>query len=123
MGMIKFEGIGKRFGKKVVLEGLDLEIEEGETRVIIGRSGEGKSVLIKHINGLIEPDEGRVTVDGVVLNYRDEDVLEDIHKKVGMLFQMAALFDSMNVRDNVGFSLDENSGAIEIKYIFSLEEL
>lgn len=107
--MIKFENVKKSFGKKVVLDGVDLEIEEGETRVVIGRSGEGKSVLLKHINGLIVPDFGRITIDGTILNYRDEDILFDIHKKVGMLFQMAALFDSMNVRDNVAFALDENS--------------
>lgn len=107
--MIKFEGVKKRFGSKVVLDGVDLEVDEGETRVIIGRSGEGKSVLLKHINGLISPDEGRITVDKIILNYRDEEHLNEIHKKVGMLFQMAALFDSMNVRENVGFSLSETT--------------
>lgn len=117
--MIRISGLKKRFGPKVVLDGVDLSIERGETRVVIGRSGEGKSVLIKHIIGLLEPDEGTVEVDGIRLDWRKRESLVRVRSMVGMLFQGAALFDSLNVHDNVAFALVEQGrlGSAEIDRI------
>lgn len=117
--MIRISGLKKRFGPKVVLDGVDLSIERGETRVVIGRSGEGKSVLIKHIIGLLEPDEGTVEVDGIRLDWRKKESLVRVRSMVGMLFQGAALFDSLNVHDNVAFALVEQGrlGSAEIDRI------
>lgn len=107
--MIEIQGLCKRFGGKEVLKSLDLTIHDGETIVIIGGSGCGKSVLLKHIIGLMEPEEGSVTIDGVnifTLSTRDQD---QFRLSLGMLFQGAALFDSLTVRENVGFSLYEHT--------------
>ena len=107
--MIKLINLSKSFGSQKILDGLHLEIEDGKTTVIIGRSGGGKSVLLKHIIGLLKPDSGQVVVDGVdIVKLGDHD-LNDIRKKFGMLFQEAALFDSMNVFDNVAFPLREHT--------------
>ena len=106
--MIRLEGLRKRFGPKVVLDGLDLAVDPGETRVVIGRSGEGKSVLLKHIIGLIEPDAGSIEIDGTALDLRNKESVERVRRMVGMLFQSAALFDSLTVRDNVAFGLVEH---------------
>ncbi|MFH0794632.1 MAG: ABC transporter ATP-binding protein [bacterium] len=105
--MIKIVDLHKRFGDKVIYSGLQLEVPRGETRVILGGSGVGKSVLLKHIIGLLEPDRGTIEVDGMTVDYHDREALERVRKKVGMLFQGAALFDSLNVRDNVAFALLE----------------
>lgn len=107
--MIQIRGLRKAFDGNQVLQGLDLEVRTGEALVIIGRSGCGKSVLLKQIMGILEPDGGTVVVDGVdifSLNPREQD---QFRLKLGMLFQGAALFDSMNVRENVGFSLYEHT--------------
>ena len=101
--MIKLIDIYKSFGKQNVLAGLNLELEDGKTTVIIGRSGGGKSVLLKHIIGLIRPDKGQVLVDEVDITKLNDRDLNEIRKKFGMLFQEAALFDSMTVGDNVAF--------------------
>jgi phospholipid/cholesterol/gamma-HCH transport system ATP-binding protein len=103
--MIELVDIHKSFNSKKVLEGVDLRIEGGETMVIIGGSGSGKSVLIKHIIGLLRPDQGEVRVDDKNLNTLNERALNDLRKKFGMLFQGAALFDSLTVWENVGFGL------------------
>ncbi|MBI5100295.1 MAG: ABC transporter ATP-binding protein [Nitrospirae bacterium] len=103
--MIKLEGLFKSFGKGGVLKGLDLEVEKGESRVIIGGSGSGKSVILKHIIGIMKPDKGHVFIDGVDITVMKESSLYETRKKFGMLFQMAALFDSMNVWENIGFGL------------------
>jgi phospholipid/cholesterol/gamma-HCH transport system ATP-binding protein len=105
--MIKVEGLWKSFGGTEVLRGLDLEIRDGETMVIIGRSGGGKSVLLKHLCGLLKPDKGRVLVDGVDIVPLDEQEITPIRKEFGFLFQSAALFDSMTLYDNVAFPLRE----------------
>src|SRR5271154_2412228 len=105
--MIKIEGLWKSFGGMEVLRGLDLEIRDAETIVIIGRSGGGKSVLLKHLCGLLKPDKGRILVDGVDIVPLDEEELTPIRKQFGFLFQGAALFDSMTVYDNVAFPLRE----------------
>jgi len=106
--MIEIKNLYKRFGDKEVLKGINLDIQTGETIVIIGRSGCGKSVLIKHIVGLLEPDEGYVKVEGKIVNDLNEKELYQLRKKFGFLFQGAALFDSMTVEENVGLPLTEN---------------
>lgn len=103
--MIKLTGLHKSFGKNHVLKGLDLDVEKGESRVVIGGSGSGKSVILKHIIGILKPDKGNVFIDGIDLKMLNEKKLYEVKKKFGMLFQMAALFDSMNVWENVGFVL------------------
>lgn len=107
--MIQIQGLKKSFDQHVVLDGIDLHVEKGETRVIIGGSGEGKSVLLKIIIGLMEPDEGTIIVRGIPADYHNRHSLQEVRKFVGILFQSSALFDSMSVRGNVGFALDENS--------------
>ncbi len=107
--MIKLDEIHKSFGRQKVLDGLNLDIEDGKTTVIIGGSGGGKSVLLKHIIGLLKPDSGKVIVDGVDIASLNDRDLNEIRKKFGMLFQEAALFDSMNVMENVAFPLREHT--------------
>lgn len=107
--MIQIKGLHKWFGTNHVLRGVDLEVRTGETLVVIGRSGCGKSVLLKHIMGIMKPDEGTVVIDGVDLFSLAPRELDAFRLKLGMLFQGAALFDSLSVRENVGFSLDEHT--------------
>ena len=107
--MIELVDVHKSFGKQKVLNGLNLAIEDGKTTVIIGRSGGGKSVLLKHIIGLMKPDSGQVLIDGVDMTKLNDKELNEIRKKFGMLFQEAALFDSMNVGENVAFPLREHA--------------
>jgi phospholipid/cholesterol/gamma-HCH transport system ATP-binding protein len=107
--MIKLLNIHKSFGKQKVLKGLNLEIEDGQTTVIIGKSGGGKSVLLKHIIGLLMPDSGQVLVDDVDITKLNDKGLNEIRKKFGMLFQEAALFDSMTVGENVAFPSREHT--------------
>ena len=107
--MIKLVDLHKSFGKQTVLDGIDLEIEDGKTTVIIGRSGGGKSVLLKHIIGLLRPDSGEVLIDGTNITKLGERDLNEIRKKFGMLFQEAALFDSLTVGENVAFPLREHT--------------
>jgi len=102
--MIEVRGLTKRFGSQTVLGGIDLHIERGESVVIIGRSGCGKSVLLKHLIGLLQPDEGSVRVDGQEITRMDERRLLEVRRKFGMLFQNAALFDSLTVAENVAFA-------------------
>jgi phospholipid/cholesterol/gamma-HCH transport system ATP-binding protein len=107
--MIKLVNLRKSFGRQKVLDGLDLDIETGKTTVIIGRSGGGKSVLLKHIIGLLRPDSGEVLINGVDITKLGDRDLNEIRKKFGMLFQEAALFDSMTVGENVAFPLREHT--------------
>jgi len=107
--MIEIINLSKSFNHKPVLRKLNLTIEKSETLVIIGRSGCGKSVLLKHIIGLIHPESGQILVDGDDITRIQGREMERIRFKFGMLFQGAALFDSMNVGQNVGFSLFEHT--------------
>ena len=107
--MIEIKGLKKRFGPKEVLKGVDLTIPTGKTTVILGLSGGGKSTIIKHIVGLLKPDEGEIWVDGEEVGHADEDQIRAIRKRVGFLFQSGALFDSMNVFENVAFPLREHT--------------
>jgi phospholipid/cholesterol/gamma-HCH transport system ATP-binding protein len=104
-GMIVMSDVRKSFGPKQVLRGLDLEVRNGESRVIIGGSGSGKSVILKHIIGIMRPDRGRVLINGDDITAMKDADLYEARKMFGMLFQMAALFDSMKVWENVGFAL------------------
>jgi phospholipid/cholesterol/gamma-HCH transport system ATP-binding protein len=107
--VIRVQGLQKRFGAQSVLRGLDLDIATGEIMVVIGRSGGGKSVLLKHLIGLLRPDAGTVVVDGVeITRLRGRD-LDRVRDRYGVVFQGGALFDSMSVHDNVAFPLREKS--------------
>ena len=107
--MIEIKDLSKSFNDHKVLDRVNLTIPTGETLVIIGRSGCGKSVLLKHIIGLMKPDEGSVSIDGVEVTQLSGNSLDKLRMKFGMLFQSAALFDSMTVEENVGFPLREHT--------------
>ena len=111
--MIEIKGIHKWFDSQHVLQGVDLTIQDGETLVIIGRSGCGKSVLLKHIMAILEPDEGDILIDGKSIFSMTEEEQDKCRLQLGMLFQGAALFDSLTVRENVGFSLIEHTKTSE----------
>lgn len=106
--MIEIRGLEKSFGEQQVLRGIDLRVQDGETLAVIGQSGCGKSVLLKHIIGLLKPDAGEVFVDGVNVGEAKTKQLEEVRSKIGFLFQSAALFDSMNVADNITLGLREH---------------
>lgn len=105
--MIKLVGVEKTLGGQPVLRGIDLTIPKGSLTTIIGRSGEGKSVLLKHMIGLLQPDRGQVWVDGVEISRLKGRQLNEVRKRFAMLFQGAALFDSLTVSENVAFPLRE----------------
>src|ERR1700736_1363196 len=105
--MISVQGLIKRIGAQEILRGVDLEVARGETLAIIGRSGGGKSVLLKHLIGLMQPNAGEVWVDGQNIIGMRERALAAIREKVGILFQGSALFDSMTVEENIAFPLRE----------------
>jgi phospholipid/cholesterol/gamma-HCH transport system ATP-binding protein len=107
---ICIRNLHKRFGKKQVLNCVDLDLYKGESLVVIGGSGTGKSVLIKCIQGLLNPDEGSICIDGVEIVGEKHNVIEEMHSKMGMLFQGGALFDSLTVWENVAFDLIQNRG-------------
>jgi phospholipid/cholesterol/gamma-HCH transport system ATP-binding protein len=107
--MITLTGVKKAFNGQLVLNGLDLEIATGQITAVIGPSGEGKSVLLKHMIGLLRPDAGSVTVDGEEITSLGRGGLNRVREKFGMLFQNAALFDSLTVFDNVAFPLQEKT--------------
>ena len=104
--MIEIQGLHKSFGSNRVLQGLELTILRGETLAIIGQSGSGKSILIKHMIGLVRPDRGRIIIDGVDICCLSESEMYDVRRKFGLLFQAAALFDSLTVAENVRFGLE-----------------
>src|SRR5947209_7228345 len=105
--MIAVHGLIKRIGVQEILRGVDLDVARGETLAIIGRSGGGKSVLLKHLIGLMRPDAGQIWIEGENINGMSERRLASIRQKVGILFQGAALFDSMTVAENIAFPLRE----------------
>jgi phospholipid/cholesterol/gamma-HCH transport system ATP-binding protein len=106
--VIRIRGLKKRLGTKQVLDGVDLDVEGGETVVVMGRSGSGKSVLLKHIIGLMAPDAGSILVEDEEIVGMPESELDNVRKRFGMLFQSAALFDSLTVGENVGLGLREH---------------
>lgn len=105
--MISLKGVHKKFSDKVVLDGFDLEIERGKSVVVIGGSGTGKSVMLKCIQGILVPEKGSITVDGDEVVGMSTRRMEKVNSKMGMLFQGAALFDSLSVWENVSFGLIE----------------
>ncbi len=105
--MIKLIGVEKTLGGQRVLQGVDLTIPAGKLTTVIGKSGEGKSVLLKHMIGLMQPDRGQVWIDGVEISRLRGKALNDVRKRFAMLFQGAALFDSLSVFENVAFPLRE----------------
>src|SRR5437868_5706459 len=109
MSLIELRNVHKRFGRLVVLNGVSLGIEEGQSVVVIGASGSGKSVMLKHIVGLLKPDRGEVWFDGRRIDDLGEREMDTIRQQFGFLFQMGALFDSLNVEDNVAFPLVEHT--------------
>jgi len=120
--MIRFENVTKRFGKREILKGVNLEIEQGKTTVIFGVSGGGKSTIIKHIVGLLKPDGGTITVDGIRVDNADETTLRKIRTKVGFLFQNGALFDSMNIRENIAFPMIEHQKLTPKELEYKIDE-
>lgn len=112
--MIEIINLTKSFGDNKVLDNLNLTINSGEVTVIIGRSGGGKSVLLKHIIGLLKPDLGQVIIDNKDVSRMDYEELDKLRMNFGMLFQGAALFDSMTVGENVGFALNEHTDLPEV---------
>lgn len=119
---IKIVNLQKSFGEQKVLDGINLEVEAGKTTVIIGKSGGGKSVLLKNVIGLIKPDSGEIWIDGVEISNLAERDMNSIRMKFGMLFQEAALFDSMDLFDNVAFPLREHTKMSEKEIERAVEE-
>ena len=120
--MIKVNNLWKKFGSLQVMAGLDLEVQTGETLVILGPSGIGKSVLLKHIIGITKPDLGTVEIDGVCISTLEGDQIFQTLRNMGMLFQGGALFDSMNVEQNVAFYLTQH-GNPQTKAPYSKKEI
>ncbi len=127
--MIEVQELAKSFGSHRILSGVNFKIETGESVVIIGRSGGGKSVLLKHLVGLLQPDAGRVLIDGEDIVRMEERALLQVRRKFGMLFQGAALFDSMTVAENIAFGLrrhehlQENEIAQKVAEVLKVVEL
>jgi len=107
--MIEIKNLHKRFDGETVLNGVNLTISDGDTLVIIGKSGCGKTVLLKHLIGLLKPDEGEIRIDGIDITKVRRKKLYEMRKKFGMLFQSNALFDSMTVEENIGLPLREHT--------------
>jgi phospholipid/cholesterol/gamma-HCH transport system ATP-binding protein len=116
-------GLYKSFGKQIVLDGVDLTIRRGETLAILGRSGTGKSVLLKQIIGLQKPDAGSILVHGQEITGLDLDAMNEIRKKMGFLFQHAALYDSMTVEQNIAFPLKRHTKMTESEQAGRVKDL
>ncbi|HSF41800.1 MAG TPA: ATP-binding cassette domain-containing protein, partial [Thermoanaerobaculia bacterium] len=111
--LFEIRGLTKRYGSRTVLDNLDFDVLRGECLVIMGRSGTGKSVTLRQLNGLEKPEEGTIVFDGTDLTELEERELYPFRRRIAMLFQSGALFDSMNVADNVAFPLREHSDLSE----------
>ncbi|MFD2207834.1 ABC transporter ATP-binding protein [Kiloniella antarctica] len=121
---MKIRGLTKAFGKKIVLNNLDLDVYAGESLVVIGGSGTGKSVLLKCILGLLKPDSGSIEINGQDIVGLNGDAMESVRRKFGMLFQYAALFDSLTIWENVAFGLMQAHGVPKDKaYKIAIEKL
>ena len=122
MGLIDVVNLSKAFGPKVVLSGVNLSVEEGESLVVLGGSGTGKTVLLRNIMGLLTPDSGHVAVEGKIISQLSRDELFQVRQSIGMCFQMAALFDSMTVFENVAFGLRRHQQMTEGQVTARVEE-
>jgi len=111
--VIEIRGLKKRLGKRQVLDGVDLDVQKGETLVVLGPSGTGKSVLLKHIIGLMAPDAGSVKIDGEEIVGMKDAEINEVRRRFGMLFQSAALFDSMTVGENVALPMREHQKTMD----------
>src|SRR5439155_394918 len=120
--MIEVRQLKKSFGPQRVLDGVDLRVQRGESVVIIGRSGGGKSILLKHLIGLISPEEGDVLIEGESIARMNERQLLKVRRKFGMLFQGAALFDSLTVAENVAFVLQREGKLTESEIARKVDE-
>lgn len=120
--MIKIRDLRRKLGSKQVLDGVNLDVRKGETLLIMGRSGTGKSVLLKHIIGLMAPDSGSITVDDVDIVGLPEQELNAVRRRFGMLFQGAALFDSLTVGENIALQLREHSSLSEAEILARVAE-
>lgn len=109
MSLIEFKDVHKQFGEKKVLKGLNFSIDKGKIAVVMGPSGTGKSTVIKHIVGLLNPTSGDILVDGISVQGCSEKELLELRKRIGFAFQFGALFDSMNIHDNIDFPLTEHT--------------
>jgi phospholipid/cholesterol/gamma-HCH transport system ATP-binding protein len=119
--MIELRGVVKRFGAQVVLNGVDFEVQDGETVALLGPSGTGKSVLLKHIIGLIKPDAGKVIVDGRDVSRLTRRELSEFRQQIGYVFQNGALFDSMDVFENVRLGIVDEE--IFLDHDYALERV
>lgn len=108
-GFIECRNLFKSFSEKTVLQGVNLAVEGGETMVILGGSGSGKTVLLKHMNGLIGPESGEIFVEGLEISRMEEEDLREVRKRVAMVFQGSALFDSLTIGENVAYPLKEHT--------------
>ena len=120
--MIDLEDVHLSFGENTVLDGIWLEVDRGETLVVMGGSGQGKSTILRIILGLLAPDSGRVYVHGVNVTHAAQEVLDQVRRQIGMVFQGGALFDSLTVGDNLAFRLHEQKGHEEEEVIRVVEE-
>lgn len=115
MSVIRFEEVTKSYGDQVVLQNFSMAVEQAETKVVLGGSGSGKSTILKMVPGLVKPDSGRVTVEGKDITDLDENELMPIRKKIGLVFQEGALFDSLTVGENVAYRMREDGGYGEME--------
>lgn len=114
--MIELRQVHKRFGRKVVLDGVDFVVEEGQTVALLGPSGTGKSVLLKHIIGLLTPDSGEVLVDGLSVPSLGRKELAELRKRIGYAFQTGALFDSVSVFENIRLGINDEARYRDLEY-------
>ncbi len=120
--VIDVVNLSKAFGPKVVLSNVNLQVRVGESLVVLGGSGTGKTVLLRNIMGLLEPDSGHVAIEGKIVHQLDREGLFEVRKAIGMCFQMAALFDSMTVFENVAFALRRHTGMTEAEIVDRVDE-
>lgn len=117
--MIEIKNLQKSFNSHKVLNGVNLQLEKGTTLVVIGRSGCGKSVMLKHIVGILKPDQGEIFVDGMPISLMNDATLNKVRNKVGLVFQGGALFDSLSVAENVGFRMIEHTEKPDYDLIYA----